>query len=117
MKLSNPKAALGYMQSPPIRWLLLLAIAAGGYRWLGVVGILFVGVIAFVLYEMFTPPPRHRKFGLDQAQQAVDNKCGHFGRFYREDGVDQESSQKVARNDPCPCGSGVKYKRCCGVSE
>ena len=22
---------------------------------------------------------------------------------------------KVARNDPCPCGSGKKYKRCCGA--
>ncbi len=22
---------------------------------------------------------------------------------------------KVARNDPCPCGSGRKYKRCCGA--
>jgi len=22
---------------------------------------------------------------------------------------------KVGRNDPCPCGSGKKYKRCCGV--
>jgi len=21
---------------------------------------------------------------------------------------------KVGRNDPCPCGSGKKYKRCCG---
>lgn len=21
---------------------------------------------------------------------------------------------KVGRNDPCPCGSGLKYKRCCG---
>ena len=21
---------------------------------------------------------------------------------------------KVGRNDPCPCGSGRKYKRCCG---
>ena len=20
----------------------------------------------------------------------------------------------VGRNDPCPCGSGLKYKRCCG---
>jgi preprotein translocase subunit SecA len=20
---------------------------------------------------------------------------------------------KVGRNDPCPCGSGLKYKRCC----
>lgn len=24
-------------------------------------------------------------------------------------------SAKVGRNDPCPCGSGRKYKKCCGV--
>jgi preprotein translocase subunit SecA len=23
-------------------------------------------------------------------------------------------SAKVGRNDPCPCGSGIKYKKCCG---
>jgi uncharacterized protein YecA (UPF0149 family) len=22
---------------------------------------------------------------------------------------------KIGRNDPCPCGSGRKYKRCCGT--
>ncbi|MGH7364179.1 MAG: SEC-C metal-binding domain-containing protein, partial [Candidatus Methylomirabilales bacterium] len=22
---------------------------------------------------------------------------------------------KVGRNDPCPCGSGKKHKRCCGA--
>ena len=25
--------------------------------------------------------------------------------------------QKVGRNDPCPCGSGKKYKQCCGFQE
>src|SRR5688500_10295670 len=24
---------------------------------------------------------------------------------------------KVGRNDPCPCGSGKKYKRCCGATQ
>tara|TARA_E500000305_G_C3998843_1_gene226153 strand:- start:949 stop:1371 length:423 start_codon:yes stop_codon:yes gene_type:complete len=24
-----------------------------------------------------------------------------------------ERKQKVGRNDPCPCGSGKKYKKCC----
>lgn len=24
------------------------------------------------------------------------------------------SEKKVGRNDPCPCGSGKKYKKCCG---
>jgi uncharacterized protein YecA (UPF0149 family) len=22
---------------------------------------------------------------------------------------------KAGRNDPCPCGSGKKYKKCCGA--
>ncbi len=26
----------------------------------------------------------------------------------------QRSAKKVGRNDPCPCGSGKKYKKCCG---
>ncbi len=26
----------------------------------------------------------------------------------------QKKSTKVGRNDPCPCGSGKKYKNCCG---
>jgi preprotein translocase subunit SecA len=24
--------------------------------------------------------------------------------------------KKIGRNDPCPCGSGKKYKKCCGIS-
>ena len=24
------------------------------------------------------------------------------------------SKKRIGRNDPCPCGSGLKYKRCCG---
>jgi preprotein translocase subunit SecA len=27
----------------------------------------------------------------------------------------KRSSEKIQRNDPCPCGSGKKYKKCCGV--
>ena len=28
----------------------------------------------------------------------------------------ETSEKKIARNDPCPCGSGKKYKQCCGKS-
>ena len=28
--------------------------------------------------------------------------------------VRKSSAEKVGRNDPCPCGSGKKYKQCCG---
>jgi SEC-C motif-containing protein len=36
-----------------------------------------------------------------------DGKMQGAGQFRRE-------TPKVGRNDPCPCGSGRKYKKCCG---
>ena len=27
------------------------------------------------------------------------------------------TGEKVGRNDPCPCGSGKKYKKCHGINE
>ena len=29
----------------------------------------------------------------------------------------KKSDKKPGRNDPCPCGSGKKYKKCCGMNE
>jgi len=26
----------------------------------------------------------------------------------------ERSQPKISRNDPCPCGSNKKYKKCCG---
>jgi uncharacterized protein YecA (UPF0149 family) len=26
----------------------------------------------------------------------------------------RRTGEKIGRNDPCPCGSGKKYKKCCG---
>ncbi|MEA3241887.1 MAG: SEC-C metal-binding domain-containing protein, partial [Pseudomonadota bacterium] len=26
----------------------------------------------------------------------------------------QRDAPKTGRNEPCPCGSGKKYKKCCG---
>jgi len=44
------------------------------------------------------------------------------GRWYYVDGqlggakVEQRRVEvKAGRNDPCPCGSGKKYKKCCGA--
>ena len=31
--------------------------------------------------------------------------------------VKKAAGDKVGRNDPCPCGSGKKYKKCCGAGE
>ena len=35
----------------------------------------------------------------------------------KDDSVAKEpvkNENKIGRNDPCPCGSGKKYKNCCG---
>jgi preprotein translocase subunit SecA len=40
-----------------------------------------------------------------------------FNRAGAEDQARQPVArqEKVGRNDPCPCGSGLKYKKCCGA--
>ena len=32
-------------------------------------------------------------------------------------GVPIRNTKKIGRNDPCPCGSGLKYKNCCGKNK
>ena len=32
----------------------------------------------------------------------------------KKSGTIRREGKKVGRNDPCPCGSGKKYKQCCG---
>ncbi|WP_041671974.1 preprotein translocase subunit SecA [Sulfurospirillum barnesii] len=40
----------------------------------------------------------------------------HQDPFGNEDGDEASQEKKTARNEPCPCGSGKKYKQCCGKS-
>jgi len=36
------------------------------------------------------------------------------GNSSKASGPEPVRSEKIGRNDPCPCGSGKKYKKCCG---
>ena len=45
-------------------------------------------------------------------KQFFTHADGKFRRLIRE--RENRLSAKVGRNDPCPCGSGRKYKKCCG---
>ncbi|MGN5267109.1 YchJ family metal-binding protein [Aeromonas dhakensis] len=38
----------------------------------------------------------------------------HQGRWVYTDGEQDPAPLRVGRNDPCPCGSGKKFKKCCG---
>jgi preprotein translocase subunit SecA len=82
------------------------------YHWLGIAS-LGIGLVVFIFFELLNPPPRYRRFGPGQTQEAADNRFGISGRNYREDEPDR-ASLHVGRNDRCPCGSGLKFKQCCG---
>ena len=42
----------------------------------------------------------------------TEEQINSITREYRE--ANMAHSDKIGRNDPCPCGSGKKYKNCCG---
>jgi preprotein translocase subunit SecA len=51
---------------------------------------------------------KRQQMMLNQQQAAASGGTGN-SQVKRE-------TPKVGRNDPCPCGSGKKYKKCCGVN-
>jgi preprotein translocase subunit SecA len=51
---------------------------------------------------------RKKKRELEQARMAGSSEAQTVQQVVR-------GTAKVGRNDPCPCGSGKKYKKCCGA--
>lgn len=43
------------------------------------------------------------------------DRLAHAQAAQRRSQPYERGGVKIGRNDPCPCGSGKKYKRCCGV--
>jgi peptide deformylase len=43
---------------------------------------------------------------------AIQHECDHLDGILIIDRV--VGKKKVGRNDPCPCGKKIKYKKCCG---
>jgi preprotein translocase subunit SecA len=67
-------------------------------------------------------PPRQVATSVDEIEAAFQRKKKKELEQARMAGAgDQQVQQvvrggdKVGRNDPCPCGSGKKYKKCCGA--
>jgi preprotein translocase subunit SecA len=58
-------------------------------------------IVRNIFHVNIVKQPKERKF--------VDNRndAGTVQPIVKKD-------KKVGRNDPCPCGSGKKYKKCCG---
>lgn len=72
------------------------------------------GQVEFVArYEVRGTPIEHRELATFRADS---------GTWYFVDGEQiagppvRREAPKVGRNDPCSCGSGKKFKKCCGVA-
>ena len=55
-------------------------------------------------------PPRGRTAARQPSRETAVSRVGNAGRSETR----ASTGQKVGRNQPCPCGSGKKYKRCHG---
>jgi len=52
--------------------------------------------------------------GFATASKTEDNPMAEASKRGKRQPI-QRQGQKIGRNDPCPCGSGKKYKKCCGA--
>jgi len=57
-------------------------------------------VVRYILRVRIIERPEERKMVMNQGEEAVKKPI--------------QVEKKIGRNDPCPCGSGKKYKKCCG---
>ena len=83
---------------------------------------LFDGMIAAIREDtaraILSVVPRPSQEPLRRTQLAkatVENLGG--GEPVKKAPVRKKASEKIGRNDPCPCGSGKKYKKCGGMHE
>ncbi len=68
-------------------------------------------------------PPRQIATSVDDIEEAFQRKKKRELEQARMAGAGDmqtvqqvvRSGEKIGRNDPCPCGSGKKYKKCCGA--
>jgi preprotein translocase subunit SecA len=60
------------------------------------------------LQDMEEAFQRRKRRELEQARMAGSGEYQPVQQVVR-------AGEKVGRNDPCPCGSGKKYKKCCGA--
>ena len=58
------------------------------------------------------PAQEVKRQQLAHARQEALRDIGSKGE--KKQPIVKKASDKIGRNDPCPCGSGKKYKNCCG---
>lgn len=59
-----------------------------------------------------------KKYLIDEVKEDEYNRLMHIGKENAEARIERYKKRtgknKIGRNERCPCGSGKKYKHCCG---
>ena len=63
------------------------------------------------------PKPQAEMKRVEVAKPVSEGFAGAAGKSAGPKKPVVNEGQKVGRNDPCPCGSGKKYKKCCGANQ
>ncbi|MCR4924168.1 MAG: SEC-C domain-containing protein [Lachnospiraceae bacterium] len=69
-----------------------------------------------LLYKNMVAAQADWLYGLEEWNDIFDKETQE--RLYKEQKKSMtivRQGPKIGRNDPCPCGSGKKYKKCCGA--
>ena len=74
-----------------------------------------VKTLHMIRFQFETPEEEARKLA---EKLEIERKQEELARSLNLDEASETltAKKKPARNDPCPCGSGKKYKQCCGKS-
>ncbi|MDO5624224.1 MAG: UPF0149 family protein [Pseudomonadota bacterium] len=89
-----------------------------GHAWFRPIGLLGQDDFSEDQDALVKTPPMRAELAL-QIPQAVLDMHAHWLPLrlaIHERMVAQSMQPKVGRNDPCPCGSGKKFKKCCGAA-
>ena len=73
-----------------------------------------IKTLQIIQFRMDDPEEEARKLAQKLEIEQKQNEAQL--RFNHSDNGEEVIEKKIARNDPCPCGSGKKYKQCCGKS-
>ncbi len=65
--------------------------------------------------EAETAPVERARQPMIESGPTLDTQLGEAPQPERRQAPAGSGGHKVGRNDPCPCGSGKKYKKCCGA--
>jgi len=71
-----------------------------------------VDTVRMILFSR--PAEQIQRTQVAKQREAEAAKVG--GEDTKKQPIVKKASEKVGRNDPCPCGSGKKYKKCCGAA-